>query len=103
MYFILTILSAAGHVLSYALNLYIWVIIISALLSWVRPDPYNPIVRTLHALTEPLFWRVRQRLPFTYVNGIDLSPVVIILAIYFIDMVLTRSVAYMDRYLNTLA
>lgn len=102
MYFILTILSAAGHVLGYALTLYIWVIIISALLSWVRPDPYNPIVRTLHALTEPLFWRVRQRLPFTYVNGIDLSPVVVILIIYFINMVLTRTVAYMDLTLNRL-
>jgi YggT family protein len=91
MYFISTILSAAMHVIHTVIWLYTWVIIISTLLSWVRPDPYNPIVRTLRAITEPVFWHVRRKLPFTYFNGVDLSPVVVILALQFLDYVLTRS------------
>ncbi|CAK7031724.1 MAG: hypothetical protein DELT_02818 [Desulfovibrio sp.] len=94
MYFVATILSAAYHVIHTVIWLYTWVIIISALLSWVNPDPYNPIVRTLRALTEPVLWRVRRKLPFTYINGIDLSPVAVILALQFIDYVLTRTLAY---------
>jgi len=77
-----------------ALTLYTWIVIISALLSWVRPDPYSPIVRTLRALTEPVFWRVRKFLPFVYVSGIDLSPVVVLLGIQFLDMVLVECLRY---------
>lgn len=95
MYFLSTILSAAAYVIHTVIWLYTWVIIISAVLSWVNPDPYNPIVRTLRALTDPLLWRVRRKLPFTYINGIDLSPVVVILALQFIDIVLTRSLGYL--------
>ena len=95
MYFISTILAAAGHVIHTVIWLYTWIIIISAVLSWVNPDPYNPIVRTLRALTEPVLWRVRRALPFLYVNGIDLSPVAIILGLQFADIVLTRSLGYL--------
>lgn len=94
MYFVSTVLAAAGHVIHTVLWLYTWVIIISALLSWVNPDPYNPIVRTLRALTEPVLWRARRLLPFLYINGLDLSPVAVILALQFLDIVLTRSLAY---------
>lgn len=94
MFFASTVLSASAQIIHSVIWLYTWVIIINALLSWVRPDPYNPIVRTLHALTEPVLWRVRRTLPFTYINGIDLSPVVVILALQFLDMVLVRSLAY---------
>ena len=61
-----------------------WVVIISALLTWVNPDPYNPIVRTLRNLTEPVFWRIRRWMPFLNVGGLDLSPVVVLLAIVFL-------------------
>ncbi len=91
MYFLSTILSAAGHVIHTVIWLYTWIIIISAVLSWVNPDPYNPIVRTLRALTEPVLWRARRLLPFLYINGIDLSPVAVILALQFCDIVLVRS------------
>jgi len=70
------------------LNLYIWIIIIAAFLSFVRPDPYNPIVQTIYRLTEPVFTFVRKKLPFVVVSGVDLSPVIIILALQFIDNVL---------------
>lgn len=95
MYILATILNAAAYVIHTALTLYMWVIVISALLSWVRPDPYNPIVRTLHALTEPVLWRARRLLPFTYINGIDLSPVVVILGIVFLDKVIPLSLGYL--------
>ena len=95
MYFLSTIFAAAGHVIHTVLWLYTWIIIISAVLSWVNPDPYNPIVRTLRTLTEPVLWRVRRALPFLYINGIDLSPVAVILALQFGDIVLTRSLGYL--------
>ena len=69
------ILFAVARVLDTLLTLYFWVVIISALLTWVRPDPYNPVVRTLNALTEPVLYRIRKWLPFTYISGLDLSPV----------------------------
>lgn len=96
MYFLSVILDAARVVIDSVLSIYIWVIIISALLSWVNPDPYNPIVRTLRALTEPALWRARRMLPFLYINGIDLSPVALILTVMFARIVLTRSLAYLS-------
>lgn len=71
------ILFAVARVLDTLLTLYFWVVIISALLTWVRPDPYNPVVRTLNALTEPVLYRIRKWLPFTYISGLDLSPIVV--------------------------
>lgn len=68
--------------------IYSWVIIISALLSWVNADPYNPIVRTLRMLTEPVLWRIRKLLPFVYKSGIDFSPVILILFLQFINYAL---------------
>lgn len=73
------------HVILFGYQL---VVIVAALITWVNPDPYNPIVRTLRALTEPVFYRVRRWLPFVYVSGIDLSPVVVILVLGFLDYVI---------------
>jgi YggT family protein len=70
------------------LKLYFWVIIGAALLSWVRPDPYNPIVRFLRAVTDPVFYRVRRWLPFLVIGGIDLTPIVVLLAVEFLRMFL---------------
>ena len=95
MYFVSTVLSALAQIIHTVIWLYTWVIIINALISWVRPDPYSPIVRTLRALTEPVLWRVRRLMPFTYVNGLDLSPIVVILALQFLDMVLVRMLGYL--------
>jgi YggT family protein len=81
----------AATTLSSLLHIYIWIVIISALLSWVQPDPYNPIVRTLYAMTEPVFDWVREHLP-VYFGGLDLSPIVVIIAAEFIQQVLIRAV-----------
>ncbi|WP_295421307.1 YggT family protein [Sulfurovum sp.] len=73
------------------INLYIWIVIISALLSFVRPDPNNPIVQILYRLTEPAYRFIRQKLPFVVFSGIDLSPLVIIIALQFLDTFMMRS------------
>lgn len=84
-------LTAIAVVAGALLKLYFWVVIISALLSWVRPDPYNPIVRTLKTLTEPVYFQIRKRLPFTYTSGIDFSPVIVLLAIELVDRIIVNS------------
>jgi YggT family protein len=84
-------LGAIAGVINAVLSLYFWVVIASAVLSWVNPDPYNPIVRIIRNLTEPVFYRVRKLLPFTNIGGLDLSPVVILLGIEFIKMFLVRT------------
>ena len=86
-------LSAIALVLGSLLNIYFWIVIISAVLTWVRPDPYNPIVRPLRLLTEPVFYRVRKWLPFTYTSGLDFSPVVVLLAIELFNRIVVASLA----------
>jgi len=60
------------------IQIYIWIIIIAALMSFVNPAPYNQIVQAIRKLTEPAFSFVRKKMPFVVVSGIDLSPIVII-------------------------
>jgi YggT family protein len=69
------------------LELYKWVIIIAALITWVNPDPSNPIVQVLHRLTEPVYRYIRRYIP-TVVGGIDLAPIIIIFAIFFLQQLL---------------
>lgn len=77
----------AAQTLSGLLQIYFWIVIIATLLSWVQPDPYNPIVRALYAMTEPVFDWIREHLP-VYFGGLDLSPIVVIIAIQFVQRVL---------------
>lgn len=70
-------------------TLYKWVIIISALLTWVRPDPYNPIVQMLYRLTEPAYALVRRFIP-TVFGGMDLAPMIVILILIFLETFLGR-------------
>lgn len=74
------------------MNLYIWIVIIAALLSFVRPDPYNPVVQILHRLTEPVMNFIRQKMPFVVFSGIDLSPLVVILGLQLVDNFMMRLV-----------
>lgn len=82
---------AIAMVLKSLLSLYFWIVLIAVLLTWVRPDPYNPIVRALTALTEPVFYRVRKLLPFTFINGLDLSPIVVLIGIQLVETIVVRS------------
>lgn len=69
--------------------LYKWVVIISAILSWVRPDPYNPIVQMLYRLTEPVYAKIRQYIPTTF-GGLDLAPLILIFALIFLETFLQK-------------
>jgi len=69
-------------------TLYIWIIIIASFLSFVRPDPHNPIVQVLYRLTEPVLSFIRKKLPFVVMSGIDLSPLVIIFGLQFVDIII---------------
>ena len=84
-----TFIQALAQILSMVINIYIWVVIIAALISWARPDPYNPIVQILYKLTEPLYARIRRLIP-TIIGGVDLTPILVILALKFIDLFLVQ-------------
>jgi YggT family protein len=66
-----------------------WIIIISALISWVRPDPYNPIVRTLRSLTEPVYGFIRKVIPTTF-GMIDIAPMIVLLILIFLNNLIAR-------------
>jgi len=83
-------LNAAAMVLSSVLYFYLWIVIIRAVLSWVNPDPYNPIVSFINNITDPPLYWIRSRLPINF-GGIDFSPFIIILAIMFLQEFLVNS------------
>ena len=85
--------SAIAFVLDKALDIYIYIIIGRAIISWVNADPYNPIVRFLYKATEPVLYRVRRIMPA--MGGVDLSPLVVILAIYFLKAFIVKSLYMM--------
>jgi YggT family protein len=72
-----------ARILDGFLSIYFWIVIIAAALSWIEPNPYNPIVRFLYGVTEPLFEWVRDHIPVSF-GGLDLSPIVVIVAIAFL-------------------
>ena len=82
---------AVATILDKVLWLYSIVIMVAVLLSWVSPDPFNPIVQFLRSVTEPLFAWVRRHVPFAMVGMIDLSPIIIFLIIQLLQMVVVRS------------
>lgn len=85
--------SAAGAVVDlilYALEAVKWVVIIAALVSWVNPDPRNPIVRFLWGVTEPLFRPFRRLVPASRTGGIDLSPLFVLLVIFLVQRFVAR-------------
>lgn len=90
MFLLANVLAGVAEVLDVALNAYLWIIVISALLSWVRPDPYNPVVRFLNRATEPVLYQIRKRLPTNF-GGIDFAPYVVVLAILFARRVLVTT------------
>lgn len=83
MFVISNFLSAVAHLLDIVMTIMYWFILIRALISWVNPDPYNPIVQFLYKTTEPVLEPIRRLLPFTLRAGIDISPVIAFLAIIF--------------------
>lgn len=89
MFIVANFILAVTRILDMILTLYFWVVIARALLSWVNPDPYNPIVSFLYRITEPLLARVRRILP--PMGGIDLSPMLLMVAIFFVKQFVLSS------------
>jgi YggT family protein len=85
-------------VLDMVLTLYMWLIIGRVIISWVNADPYNPIVRFLYNATEPVLYRVRRALPV--LGGLDLSPLIVILGIYFLKGFLVMSLYDVARRMH---
>jgi YggT family protein len=90
MFVVANLIRAIALVLDYLLWAYMWIIIARAILSWVNPDPYNPIVRFLYNVTEPVLWRIRRALPL-FAGGIDFSPIIVFVIILFLQQFLVRS------------
>ncbi|MGD9553291.1 MAG: YggT family protein [Arcobacteraceae bacterium] len=88
------LLSSIAVVILGVISLYKWVIIIAAILSWVRPDPYNPIIQMLERLTQPAYALVRRFIP-TVIGGMDLAPVIVIFILIFLETFLGRLFASM--------
>ena len=76
-------IKAIADLLNFVLSAYIWIVIARAVISWVNADPYNPVVRFLHQVTDPVLNRIRRFLPA--MGGFDLSPMVLILGVIFLQ------------------
>jgi YggT family protein len=90
MFVLANLLNAVAYVLEFVINIYMYIIIARAIISWVNPDPYNPIVRFLYRATEPVLCRVRRLLPDF--GGLDISPLIVILFIFFLQKFVINSI-----------
>jgi YggT family protein len=84
---------ALANILNLVLTIYMWLIIGRAVLSWVNPDPYNPIVRFIRNVTEPVLYRIRSMVPLFF-GGIDFSPMIALLAILFLRTLVVQNLYY---------
>lgn len=91
MFVLSNFLSAAAHVLEVGLTIFYWLILIRALISWVNPDPFNPIVQFLYKTTEPVLEPIRRLLPFVLRFGLDISPIIAFLGIMFLKSFLVKT------------
>jgi len=90
MFLVGDLIIAVANILDIVLKVYMWVVIIAAVISWVSPDPYNPIVRFLYAVTEPAFRPIRRLIGYR-LGPIDISPLIVILVIIFTQLFLIKS------------
>jgi YggT family protein len=89
MFVLANFIDALSMVVYWALSIYIWIIVARVLISWVNPDPYNPIVIFLSRATEPVLYPIRKRLPFP--GGIDISPLIVIIVVLVLRTFLVRT------------
>ena len=99
MFILANLLQALAAVLNIILTMYMWIVIARAVISWVNPDPYNPIVRFLYSATEPVLFRLRRALP-VFAMGIDFSPIIVFVAIIFLQQFLVQSLYEMANSLR---
>ena len=97
MYILANFIEALAKLSGIALNIFYWLILIRALISWVNPDPYNPIVQFLNRTTEPILQPIRRMMPRM---GVDISPIIAFIFIIFLQSFLVRTlydIAYQLR------
>jgi YggT family protein len=92
-------LTAIAKVVDIVLSIFMWIVIARAVLSWVSPDPYNPIVRFIHKVTEPVLYQIRKRIPVNF-GGIDFSPIIFFLAIIFLQRFVVQSLYELAQTLH---
>ena len=92
-------LTAIAKVLDILLSIFMWIVIARAVLSWVSPDPYNPIVRFINKVTEPVLYQIRRRIPVSF-GGIDFSPIIVFLAIIFLQRFAVHSLYELAQTLH---
>jgi YggT family protein len=90
MFILANFFNAVAYILEFSINIYMYIIIARAIISWVNPDPYNPVVRFLYRSTDPVLSRVRRFLPD--LGGLDISPVIVILLIIFLQKFVVNSI-----------
>ena len=98
MFVVGNVLLGVATVIDYALWFYMWVIIARALISWVNPDPWNPIVQFLNRATEPVLAPIRRWLGWRM--GVDLSPIVALVAITFLQIAVVQSLKDLALRMN---
>jgi YggT family protein len=91
MFILSNFIAAFANILTVILNIIYWLVIIRALISWVNPDPNNPIVQFLYKTTEPILEPIRRRMPLNFRFGLDISPIIVILVIMFLQSFLIKS------------
>ena len=101
MFILSNLLTALAQILDIVFSVLYWLILIRALISWVQPDPYNPIVQFLYKTTEPILYPIRKILPLNFKFGIDISPIIAFLLILFFKSFLVRTLLDLAMKLKT--
>jgi YggT family protein len=92
-------LQAIAKVIDIVLFIFMWIVIARAVLSWVNPDPFNPIVRFIHNITEPVLYSIRTKAPVSF-GGIDFSPIIVFLGIIFLRIFLVNTLFELGKQLS---
>jgi YggT family protein len=90
MFVVGNLVDSLAYVIEYVLQIYSWIVIARVVISWVNADPYNPIVRAIYNVTEPVLYRIRRTIP-VFAGGIDFSPIVVFIGIMFLQSFLVRT------------
>lgn len=92
MFIVSNLLLALAQILNIIFTIFYWLVLIRALVSWVNPDPYNPIVQFLNTTTEPILSPIRKMIPFSFRIGIDISPIIAFFIILFLKAFLVKTI-----------
>jgi len=90
---------ALAEIINIGLTFFMWIVIAQAILSWVNPDPFNPIVRFINQVTEPVLYQIRRRMPTAF-GGIDFSPIIVLLGVVFLKIFVVESLLHISMMLS---